>query len=59
MTIISKKELERCIEAVILNKRDGAMGQLNPNWYPDNFEYGNIKAEVQACLNTFIEMRLK
>lgn len=44
--------LKKCVEAVILNKRGGMPGQFDPNWYPSNFEYGNIEAEVQTVLST-------
>lgn len=46
----SEELVERVTEAVIDNKRHGLMGMADPNWYPDNFEYGNIKAEAQTAI---------
>jgi len=42
--------LRECVEAVIMNRRHGIMGQIDPNWYPSNHEYGNIEAEVRTVL---------
>lgn len=49
-SISPRVSLRKCVEAVILNRRDGIAGQIDPNWYPSNFEYGNIEAEVQTVL---------
>lgn len=46
----SEELVEEATEAVIDNKRQGIIGVMDANWYPSNYEYGNIKAEVQTTI---------
>lgn len=53
----SAELVEEVTEAIIDNKRHGITGDIDPNWYPNNDEYGNIKAEAQVAIKAIKDFR--